>query len=306
VQDSQGNTLTRPNEVVNAIVSHLRQTCDPIHVDNCTLTTMQKFIHPMGIADDVVQLEQPITIYEICTALRRGARHKSPGNNDISLEFYVSNWDTIRLDLAELLNQTFIHKNINPRQKHGILVCLPKLNGDHTPEGYRPISLLTTDYKILARILAKRLRLFLAESLQRMQYCGVPGKSILDAVAKVRDIPAHYETTDKPLCILSLDFHNAFDCISHEYLFRTLRTYGISDWFIERIKALYTDVTSSVQINGTLAGPIFVKWRATRVSPQHDHVCGVSSHFPPLPGRRLIRTPLRTSYAVCSSPCLCG
>ena len=31
--------------------------------------------------------------------------------------------------------------------KDGILVCLPKLNGDYTPGDYRPISLLTTEYK---------------------------------------------------------------------------------------------------------------------------------------------------------------
>ena len=139
------------------------------------------------------------------------------------------------------------------------MICLPKLNGDHTPEGYRPISLLTTEYKILARILANRLRHFLAGELQHMQYCGVPGLSILDAVAKVRDILAHHETTGTPLCILTLDFHNAFDRISHAYLFRTLRAYGISEWFIERIQALYTNATASVQINGTLTGPISIQ-----------------------------------------------
>jgi hypothetical protein len=92
-----------------------------------------------------------------------------------------------------------------------------------------------------------------------MQYCGVPGLSILDAVSKVRDILAHHETTGTPFCILTLEFHNAFDRISHAYLFRNFRAYGISEWFIERIQALYTDATTSVQINGTLTGPISIQ-----------------------------------------------
>ena len=143
-------------------------------------------------------LDQPISTQEIHHALRAGARHKSPSIDGICLDFYTANWDTIRTDLTELINQVSIHKNIHPRQKHGILLRMPKLNEDHTPECYRPISLLTTEYKILARILANRLRLFLAGELQHMQYCGVPGHSILDAVVKVRDILARHETTGTP------------------------------------------------------------------------------------------------------------
>jgi hypothetical protein len=105
---------------------------------------MQEFIKLVGTTSDAAVLDQPISTEEIHHALRAGARHKSPGIDGICLEFYTANWDTIRTDLTELINQMFIHKNIHPRQKHGILVYLPKLNGDHTPEGYRPISLLTT------------------------------------------------------------------------------------------------------------------------------------------------------------------
>ena len=41
--------------------------------------------------------------------------------------------------------------------------------------GLSPHSLLTTEYKVLARILDKRLRLFLAESHQHMQFVEFPG-----------------------------------------------------------------------------------------------------------------------------------
>jgi hypothetical protein len=190
---------------------------------------MQECIQQVGTTNDSAVLDQPMSTEEIHHALRAGARHKSPGIDGICPEFYTANWDTIRTDLTELINQMLIHKNIHTRQKHGILVCLPNLNGDHTPEGYCHISLLTTEYKILSRILANRLRQFLAGELQHMQYCGVPGLSILDAVSKVRDIPAHHETKGTHLCILTLDFHNAFDRISHAYLFRTLGTYGINE-----------------------------------------------------------------------------
>ena len=129
------------------------------------------------------------------------------------------------------------------------------MDGDNTPNGYRPTSLLYTNYKILARILARRLRGVMAEQLQHTQFCGVMGNSILDAVSQVRDITAHADNTGTPLCILTLDFHNAFDRIAYEYLFHILQTHGKRQPFIDHLLAIYSDVTASVQINDTLVGP---------------------------------------------------
>jgi hypothetical protein len=61
------------------------------------------------------------------------------------------------------------------------------------------------------------------------------------------------------MCVLTLDFQQAFDHISHQYLFHILQRYGISPWFVERIHALYDQLTASVQINGSLAGNIPIR-----------------------------------------------
>jgi len=118
---------------------------------------------------------------------------------------------------------------------------------------------MNTDYKLLARIMARRLRQVVADQLQYTQYCGDPGNTINDAMSYVHDVTAHAESTGTPTCILTLDFHNAFDRISHANLFNILPQYGISPWFLERIRTLYTNTTPSVQINGNLAAPISIQ-----------------------------------------------
>ena len=177
-------------------------------------------------------LERPTTPEEILIALRTGGRNKAPGSDGIGLEFYSTNWETIRTDLHGILNQMFLQKNITPQQKHGVIVCLPKPNGAQTP-GYHPITLLKTDYKILGRILGNRLHPVLEDHLKTSQFCSVPGNSILEALSIVCETTAHSEKTDTPLCVLTLDFQDAFDRISHQYLFQILQSYGISPWFIE-------------------------------------------------------------------------
>jgi hypothetical protein len=87
------------------------------------------------------KLEQLITTEEILLALRKESKHKATGIDGISLEFYTVNWKTIQPKLLDLHNQMFLHKKITPRQKHSIIICLPKANGVLTPDVYRPISL---------------------------------------------------------------------------------------------------------------------------------------------------------------------
>jgi hypothetical protein len=155
VQDLQENIHPTPQGVATTFVAHLSRKYGPITVYIRAMSALMTNIStatPTRYADI---LECPITTEEIFTALRAGPHHKSPGIDGFGLEFYTANWDMIRQDLLQLLNNMFMN-NISSRQKHGIIVCLPKGNGDPTPEGYRPISLLTTEYKILARILVCR------------------------------------------------------------------------------------------------------------------------------------------------------
>jgi hypothetical protein len=131
------------------------------------------------------------------------------------------------------MNQMYIHNCMTHRQHHDIIASLSKDKGVITSAGYRPITLMNTDYKLLARIMERRLTPVLEEQLPSNQYCSVPGKSILEAVSVLRGVVAQAELTRTPLCILSLDFRSAFHCISHRYLFHMLVGYGIRAWFID-------------------------------------------------------------------------
>jgi hypothetical protein len=149
-------------------------------------------------------------------------KERKPGIDGIYLEFYITYWTSIQDEMRQILNDIFLKKHITAQKKRGILICLPKTQSTSTPDSYRPISLLNTEYKLLARIMAHRLKPILAEQLSTCQYCGIPGRSIVDALATVRDVIAYHETTRTPLCLLSLDFRQAFDRISHDYLFQVL------------------------------------------------------------------------------------
>ena len=105
---------------------------------------------------------------------------------------------------------------IHEHQKRGIMICIPKQTRPITPEGYRTITLMNSDCKMLARIMAHTLKPALQEILHPNQYGGTKGGGIFEAAARIRDAIAHAEITGSHHCILSLDFSQAFDKISHK------------------------------------------------------------------------------------------
>jgi hypothetical protein len=240
---TDGTTHTSPTDKEQ--LRHLAQKFGPITVDDNAFTALLHNMPQVNPSTYAEQLERPITSDEIHNALRAGARHKAPGIDGLIIEFYTANWDTIRMDLTELINHMFLKKRIPPRLKHGIIIRLPKSQNSHTRDDFRHISLLN-DYKLLARVLARRLHPVLADQLSTTQYCGVSDNTILDALAGIRDILAHCENKGKPICLLTLDFKQAFDRISHHYLDTILRKYGITNWFADRLQELYTQTQASV------------------------------------------------------------
>jgi len=118
VLDMQGNDVSGHRNVLNTFATHLRQKYEPIETDQTCISRLQGVIPltcPTKYAD---LLEQPITIEELSSALRSGAKHKTSGIDGFSLEFYTANSDTIKQDLLELMDQMFLHKKKSPLNRN--------------------------------------------------------------------------------------------------------------------------------------------------------------------------------------------
>ena len=77
-----------------------------------------------------------------------------------------------------------------------------------------------------------------------------------DSIALSRDIIDYAKGDDIPMSIINIDQEKAFDRVSHEYLFRVLKAFGLGDRFISYIKLCYIDVSSFININGSVCGPV--------------------------------------------------
>jgi hypothetical protein len=222
------------------------------------LRTLMNVNHRRLTPQEGESLGAPISLEELRVALRKGRRDTAPGKDGIGITFFKGIWDNAHGDLLELFTRMFSDGDITTQQKEGVIVCIPKKATPRQLRDYRPITLLNTDYKILARLIANRIAEVLEGLIRPSQHCGVRGKTIFEAASTVRDVIAYAEVTRKPLCVISIDFMEAFDRISHDYLFANLAGYGLGDRVVERIRSMYFDARSVIQINGHISAPFSV------------------------------------------------
>ena len=140
-----------------------------------------------------------------------------------------------------------------------IIVCIPKTPQPNRPEEYRHLTLLNADLILLARNLTDRMSPWLTSLLHPSQHCRTHRKTIFDASATVSEAIVYTEHSKQPLCILSIDFKEAFDSISHAYIFTLVTTYGFSARFKACIQGMYSNTTSFILINGHTSGTIPIK-----------------------------------------------
>lgn len=103
-------------------------------------------------------LEAPLSADDIKLAISHFAQAKAPGSDGLPIKFYAHFSETLIPRLITLYQAIFKANALPDSMRKAIIVLIPKPGKDpHLPESYRPISLLQTDIKILAKILVLRL-----------------------------------------------------------------------------------------------------------------------------------------------------
>lgn len=187
---------------------------------------------------------------EVLCALKGMARNRSPGSDGLPVEFYLRFWDVIGSDLTDVFNEAFQMGSLSESQKHGLISLIFKKGDRLDCKNWRPITLLNVDYKLCARSLAGRLLKVLEFVVASDQTCGVPGRYIGENAAFLRDVVSYASETNCPLAILSLDQEKAFDRVDWTFLYSTLSAMKFGPPFINWVRLLYTDISSSVLVNG--------------------------------------------------------
>jgi len=196
-------------------------------------------------------LDREITENEVFTTLKTFANGKSPGNDGLSSEFYMRFWPDIKDLLMGCLQANIINGTMTTSQRQSVISLLEKEGKDKLHlKNWRPISLINVDTKLFSKVLALRLRKVINKVVKPEQVAYVNERFIGDGIRLIYDVLEVVKNSNGEGYLAAIDFEKAFDSINFDYMYETLKRYGIPDRFIAYIKTLYSGIESCVINNG--------------------------------------------------------
>ena len=196
--DEQGNTLQKNTEILNECKNFYQKLYKNQKTCSVTQKQLLQQIKPKITDMQNQKLTKQIQIIEIKQALQTMENGKSPGIDGIPIEFYKEFFDLLKKDLQDICNYVLFEQKITPKTwNQAIISLIPKQTEKLNSLKYcRPISLLCTDYKILTKILANRLKQILPDIISQEQNCSIPQRTIFNNLFIIRDLIKYQKKTN--------------------------------------------------------------------------------------------------------------
>ena len=202
-------------------------------------------------------IDREISIDELDDVVRKAHTDSSPGMSGVSYQLIKHIWPLIRRLFHKVTLQLMGSGDNPPLAKlpdtwcQRRIILIGKPNKPEDDDGsYRPISLLEITYKLVAGVMAERLKTAAQHLIGPSQKGYMPQRCAMDvtrSVVDTRNIALHLNL---PLAIVGLDFSKAFDTVAHRGLFKILRYLKFTERFIARLQLLLSNAQITLDING--------------------------------------------------------
>ena len=186
-----------------------------------------------------------ITLKEISSAVKSMPNGKSPGCDGLPVEFYKMFWTKIKNHVYENIIYCLDNNKMNISARRGIITLLPKKGKDiNYLKNWRPLTLLNIDYKIVAKVIANRIKPYLHRLINVDQSGFMSNRFIGENIRNALDIMQYTEEQNIAAVLIAVDFEKCFDRIEWKAIDGALNYFNFWERFRNMVKTLYTDIQS--------------------------------------------------------------
>jgi len=196
-------------------------------------------------------LVKPFSVEEVKAAVWDCDNYKCSGPDGITFGFIKDFWDLPQVDVMRFLVEFHRNKRLSKGINSTFISLIPKAESPQRLNDFRPISLVGSMYKILAKVLANRLRSIIGSVISDSQSALVKGRQILDGILVANEVVDDARKHKKELLLFKVDFEKAYDSINWGYLDEVMHKMGFLVLWRKWIKECIGTATASVLVNGS-------------------------------------------------------
>ena len=150
---------------------------------------------------------------------------RSPGLDGFTTNFCKFFLDRYKTYCIGKLQDSLQHGELSETPKRGVLSLIPNTVKIITQylKSWRPVSLLTTDYKILAKALATRLQKVISNLINLDQVGYIKGRHIGQNIRSIEDVILLSEKHNISGLLVLIDFEKAFNTVEWDFLLESLK-----------------------------------------------------------------------------------
>ena len=198
-----------------------------------------------------VDLECMVTKEELKRAVWDCGMEKSPGPDGFTFGFYRHFWLTIENDVFEAVKHFFICDDIPIGCNSTFIALIPKIPDVNMVKDFRPISLIGSIYKIIAKILENRLVGMLESIVNEVQSAFIAERQILDGPFILNEVMQWCKSKKKKALFFKVDFEKAYDSVRWDFLDYVLNKFGFGNKWRKWIQSCLRSSKGSIIINGS-------------------------------------------------------
>ncbi|KAJ9685197.1 hypothetical protein PVL29_017290 [Vitis rotundifolia] len=204
--------------------------------------------------ESAVWLDRPFSEDEVRMAVFQLNKEKALGPDGFTIAVYQECWDVIKEDLMRVFLEFHTNGIINQSTNATFIAMVPKKSQTLKISNYRPISLVTSLYKIIAKVLSGRLRKVLHETISGSQGAFVEGRHILDAVLIANEVVDEKRRSGEEGVVFKIDFEKAYDHVDWGFLDHVLERKGFSPKWRSWIRGCLSSSNFAILVNGNAKG----------------------------------------------------